>query len=301
MRVGIARWRASTSSTPASTTDALAKPRSTGPPARAADGLAAAEAAFATVYAAVGRASLRRRPQPRFRRARDHARRRASARRWCTRSICLPIRPSPPRYEKLLGATRAPRSRASPRPRRTRGDAWSRSMRCCRRSCPPRRSAGRRRRATARSSPGRLSPEKGAIEAIDIARAAGLRIDVYGDPYDADYTREQIDPRRGEPGVAIHDGVPRAAIWEVMACAEVVLCPARWEEPFGMVAAEAQACGTPVVAFRRGALDEVIVDRVTGFLVSPTTLPRQPPRRGGRRSSHAPGAAITPSATSIWS
>jgi glycosyltransferase involved in cell wall biosynthesis len=116
---------------------------------------------------------------------------------------------------------------------------------------------------------GRLSPEKGAIEAIEIARAAGVRIDVYGDSYDADYTRERIDPRRTDPDVALHRSVPRTDIWEVMARAAVVLCPARWEEPFGMVAAEAQACGTPVVAFRRGALDEVILDGVTGFLVAP--------------------------------
>ena len=47
---------------------------------------------------------------------------------------------------------------------------------------------------------GRLSPEKGAAEAIDIARAAGVPIDVYGDVYDAGYSREQIDPRRGWPG-----------------------------------------------------------------------------------------------------
>ena len=52
-----------------------------------------------------------------------------------------------------------------------------------------------------------------------------------------------------------------------MARAAVVLYPARWDEPFGMAAAEAQACGTPVVAFRRGGLSEVIVDGVTGFLV----------------------------------
>ena len=51
---------------------------------------------------------------------------------------------------------------------------------------------------------GRLSPEKGAIEAIEIARAAGVRIDVYGDAYDADYARERIDPRRADPGVALH-------------------------------------------------------------------------------------------------
>jgi glycosyltransferase involved in cell wall biosynthesis len=116
---------------------------------------------------------------------------------------------------------------------------------------------------------GRLSPEKGALEAIAIAGAAGVNIDVYGDAYDADYAREQIEPRRDDPGVVIHPGVTRETLWEVMAQAAVVLCPARWEEPFGMVAAEAQACGTPVVAFRRGALGEVILDGVTGFLVVP--------------------------------
>ena len=116
---------------------------------------------------------------------------------------------------------------------------------------------------------GRLSPEKGAIEAIEIARAAGVRIDVFGDVYDAEYAREQIDPRRADPGVVIHPGVPRPALWELMARAAVVLCPARREETFGMVAAEAQACGTPVVAFRRGALEEAVVDGVTGFLVEP--------------------------------
>lgn len=116
---------------------------------------------------------------------------------------------------------------------------------------------------------GRLSPEKGAAEAIDIARAAGIPVDVYGDVYDAGYSRDQIDPRRGLPGVTLHGGVPRASLWKAMARAAVVLCPSRWDEPFGLAAAEAQACGTPVVAFRRGGLSEVIVDGVTGFLVPP--------------------------------
>jgi glycosyltransferase involved in cell wall biosynthesis len=119
---------------------------------------------------------------------------------------------------------------------------------------------------------GRLSPEKGAAEAIDIARAAGIAIDVYGDTYDAEYAREQIGPRRDGPGVAVHRGVARASLWAVMARAAVVLCPSRWDEPFGMAAAEAQACGTPVVAFRRGGLGEIIVDGVTGFLVAPDDL-----------------------------
>jgi UDP-glucose:tetrahydrobiopterin glucosyltransferase len=116
---------------------------------------------------------------------------------------------------------------------------------------------------------GRLSPEKGAAEAIDIAGAAGIPIDVYGDAYDPGYAREQIGPRRARPGVAVHRAVPRAALWVAMARAAVVLYPIRWDEPFGMAAAEAQACGTPVVAFRRGALGEVIADGLTGFLVPP--------------------------------
>ncbi|MGH3258135.1 MAG: glycosyltransferase [Streptosporangiaceae bacterium] len=119
---------------------------------------------------------------------------------------------------------------------------------------------------------GRLSPEKGAAEAIDIARAAGVPIDVYGDVYDAGYNREQIDPRRGWPGVTVHQGIPRTSLWQAMARAAVVLYPARWDEPFGLAAAEAQACGTPVVAFRRGGLSEVIADHVTGFLVPPDDI-----------------------------
>jgi len=61
-------------------------------------------------------------------------------------------------------------------------------------------------------------------------------------------------------------------MWALMARAAAVLCPSRWDEPFGMAAADAQACGTPVVAFRRGGLAEIIVDGVTGFLVAPDDI-----------------------------
>ena len=119
---------------------------------------------------------------------------------------------------------------------------------------------------------GRLSPEKGAAEAIAIALTAGIGIDVYGDSYDQDYVRERIDPRRADPRVRVHPGVARTSLWGAMAGAALVLCPARWDEPFGMVAAEAQACGTPVVAFRRGALEEVVLDGVTGVMVAPDDI-----------------------------
>src|SRR5438094_8079838 len=71
------------------------------------------------------------------------------------------------------------------------------------------------------------------------------------------------------PGVSIHSGVAREVLWRVMSRATAVLCPAKWDEPFGLVAAEALATGTPVIAFRRGALEEVVADGETGSVMPP--------------------------------
>jgi UDP-glucose:tetrahydrobiopterin glucosyltransferase len=114
---------------------------------------------------------------------------------------------------------------------------------------------------------GRFSPEKGAEDAIAIAREAGVHIDLYGEPYDPEYARARVMSHQGDAGVTIHGGLTRSELWRRMAAACAVLCPAKWEEPFGMVAAEAQAAGTPVIAYRRGALPEIILDGRTGFVL----------------------------------
>lgn len=114
---------------------------------------------------------------------------------------------------------------------------------------------------------GRFSAEKGVADAIAIARRAGMPIELYGEPYDPEYARQQVEPHRGDPQVAIHGALTRRELWNRMARSRAVLCPARWEEPFGMVAAEAQAAGTPVIAYRRGALSEIVLDGRTGFVV----------------------------------
>jgi UDP-glucose:tetrahydrobiopterin glucosyltransferase len=187
----------------------------------------------------------------------------------------LHLPPDPAIADALRGAARSTRPPAVAGVSAFQARAWSRVVRVDAILPPyvPTQAIGWSREAGVGAVfAGRLSPEKGAAEAVDIARAAGVAIDVYGDAYDPGYAREQIDPRRALPGVTVHGGVPRTALWQTMARAAVVLCPARWDEPFGMAAAEAQACGTPVVGFRRGGLGEIVVPGVTGFLVEPGDL-----------------------------
>jgi glycosyltransferase involved in cell wall biosynthesis len=114
---------------------------------------------------------------------------------------------------------------------------------------------------------GRISPEKGTVEAIRAARAAGLSPLVVGAVYDAPYFEAQVAPL-----LAAGERLPvqpRERLWRLMAAAAVTLMPIDWEEPFGLVAAEAQVAGCPVVAYARGALPEVIEDGVGGLLVPP--------------------------------
>lgn len=109
---------------------------------------------------------------------------------------------------------------------------------------------------------GRISPEKGIEHALRAAQAAGLSVRVAGATYDPSY---EVDLSGAERLGAL----PRNDLRHVMARSAVTVCAVRWDEPFGLVAAEAQMAGCPVAAYRRGALPEVVEDGVSGFFAEP--------------------------------
>jgi glycosyltransferase involved in cell wall biosynthesis len=117
---------------------------------------------------------------------------------------------------------------------------------------------------------GRLVPLKGAHLAIDAARQAGVTLRLAAQVEDEDYFREQIEPRLG-PGIEYLGHLQRSELAVELANAAVALVTPCWDEPFGLVVAEALACGTPVAAFDRGAMGDLISDEV-GCLVPPNDV-----------------------------
>lgn len=114
---------------------------------------------------------------------------------------------------------------------------------------------------------GRLSPEKGPDLAVEVAHQVGRRLLVVGNTYDQAFFADVLRPLlTGEVTYLGHR--PRAEVLELMAGADATLMPVRWDEPFGLVAIEAQAAGSPVLGFDRGALREVVESGVTGVLVA---------------------------------
>jgi glycosyltransferase involved in cell wall biosynthesis len=115
---------------------------------------------------------------------------------------------------------------------------------------------------------GRFSREKGLHIAIDSARAAGVPIRVAGRPHpeDRDYFDREVAWRLRLPGVEHLGELGGAEKVSLLSEAAALLFPIDWEEPFGLVMLEAMLCGTPIVAFERGAVGEIVEDGTTGIL-----------------------------------
>lgn len=116
---------------------------------------------------------------------------------------------------------------------------------------------------------GRVSPEKGLDKAIRIAGQAGMKLKVAAkiDKADRAYYEEVIKPLMALPHVEYIGEIGEHEKREFLGNAHALVFPIDWPEPFGLVMIEAMACGTPVIAFKRGSVPEVIDNGVSGFVV----------------------------------
>lgn len=124
---------------------------------------------------------------------------------------------------------------------------------------------------------GRLSPVKGIHLGIDAARQAGRAIRVAGkvhpDPGAEAYFARELAPRFARPGVEWRGEVGGAAKQALLRASSVLVLPIEWEEPFGLILIEAMLAGTPVAAFARGSVAEIVEPGLTGFTARPGDVP----------------------------
>src|SRR5262245_59921513 len=115
---------------------------------------------------------------------------------------------------------------------------------------------------------GRIAPEKRPDHAIELAKRVGipLRIAAKVDPMDQEYFHTKIEPLLSDPLIEYLGEITDAEKNEFLGQAMALVCPYDWPEPFGLVLIDALACGTPVLAYRRGSIPELIEDNVTGCI-----------------------------------
>lgn len=118
---------------------------------------------------------------------------------------------------------------------------------------------------------GKIRPSKGTREAILAAKKAKVKLYIVGKISDKNYYQKRIKPLIDRKNIFYFGEVHYRKLIDFYKGAKALLFPIKWEEPFGLVQIEAGACGTPVIAFRRGAVLEVIKDGVNGFVVENLT------------------------------
>jgi glycosyltransferase involved in cell wall biosynthesis len=116
---------------------------------------------------------------------------------------------------------------------------------------------------------GRVSPEKGVDRAIGIARSAGMALKIAAkiDSSDRPYMDRVIKPLLDDSHVEFIGEIREKEKEDFLGNAYALLFPIDWPEPFGLVLIEAMACGTPVIAYGRGSVPELVEEGVTGFIV----------------------------------
>lgn len=118
---------------------------------------------------------------------------------------------------------------------------------------------------------GRIAPEKGLDDAIEFAKRTNSRLIIAGPIRKPEYFEKNIKPSLGDKIKYVGELDLKKKV-DYYKFAKAFVMPIKWEEPFGLVAVESMACGTPVIAYKRGALTEIIKDGVNGFLVEPDNI-----------------------------
>ena len=116
---------------------------------------------------------------------------------------------------------------------------------------------------------GRICPEKRPDVAINIAQKTGIPLKIAAkiDRADHEYFEQVIRPMLNAPGVEFVGEIGETEKARFLSGAVALLMPIDWPEPFGLVMIESMACGTPVIAFNRGSVPEIVEEGVTGFIV----------------------------------
>ena len=115
---------------------------------------------------------------------------------------------------------------------------------------------------------GRIHPHKGVFEAIQVAQRVGIKLVIAGIIQDEDYFHSRVEPYLDGDAVEYVGAVGPAQRAEILSGALALLHLISFDEPFGLSLVESMACGTPVIAFGRGSMPEIIIDGETGYIVA---------------------------------